>query len=176
MNYQLETVYAHEKVKQRITELGVQISNDYKNKELIIICVLKGAVYFTVDLSRELKIPFILDFISISNYAKESDQLGIVRIVKDLDVSITGKDILLIENMIDTGLTLNYLLRNLRTRDPLSIKVCTLLNVKARRIVDVPTDYVGFELPDIYAVGYGLDYQGKYRNMTDIAALKESPK
>lgn len=171
MAHRLDVIYTHEEIKKRIAELGRQISGDYRGKDLVLICVLRGAAYFAVDLSRNLDIPFVLDFISISSYSHGAD--GIVRITKDLDVSVSGKEVLLLEDIVDTGLTLNYLLRNLKTRNPAGIKVCTLLNVPARRIVNVPTDYVGFELPDVYAVGYGLDYRENYRNMMDIAALAE---
>lgn len=173
MAHRLEVIYTREEIRKRIAELGRQISDDYRGKDLVLVCVLRGAAYFAVDLSRELDIPFALDFISISSYSLDDKQYGIVRITKDLDVSVAGKEVLLVEDIVDTGLTLNYLLRNIKTRNPAGLRVCTLLNVPARRIVDVPTDYVGFELPDVYAVGYGLDYRENYRNMMDIAALVE---
>jgi hypoxanthine phosphoribosyltransferase len=171
MKYELKTVFTAEEINRRIIELGQIISTDYYEKELVIICVLRGAAYFTIDLTRQLTIPFILDFISISSYSQEQGPRGIVRITKDLDFSVTDREVLLIEDIVDTGLTLNYLIRNIKTRHPAGLRVCTLLNVPARRIVSVPTDYIGFELPDVYAVGYGLDYHEKYRNMLEIAAL-----
>jgi len=171
--YKLETLFTGEQIKNRVAELGREISRDYADSELVLVCVLRGSVYFTVDLSRELTIPFLLDFIGISSYSQESDPLGIVRISKDLDTPLTGKEVLIVEDIVDTGLSLNYLLRNLKTRNPTGLRVCTLLNVPARRIVEVPLAYQGFELPDVFAVGYGLDYHEKYRNLQEIAALIE---
>ncbi|WP_028307971.1 hypoxanthine phosphoribosyltransferase [Desulfitibacter alkalitolerans] len=173
MKYGLDIIITQERIKQRVNDLGRQISDDYHGKKMVLVCVLRGAVYFTVDLTRSLTVPFVLDFISISSYGREASPQGIVRITKDLDISVNEKEVLLVEDIVDTGLTLNYLLRNLKTRNPSGIRVCTLLNVPARRIVEVPIDYVGFELPDVYAVGYGLDYHEQYRNMLDIAALVE---
>lgn len=173
MKYRLEILFEKEQIEQRIGELGEAISTDYAGKELVLVCVLRGSVYFAVDLSRRLTIPFVLDFISISSYSQETDPLGIVRISKDLDISITGKEVLIVEDIVDTGLSLNYLLRNLKTRHPAGLRVCSLLNVPSRRIVDVPVDYQGFELPNVYAVGYGLDYHERYRNLLQIAALVE---
>ena len=173
MEHSLEVVLTREIIEKRIEELGNKISQQYQGKEIILICVLRGAAYFTLDLSRYLSVPFVLDFISISSYGSKSDPLGVVRINKDLDISVSGKEVLLVEDIVDTGLTLNYLLRNLKTRNPARVRVCTLINIPARRIVDVPIDYVGFELPDIFVVGYGMDYHERYRNMMDIAALKE---
>jgi hypoxanthine phosphoribosyltransferase len=175
LKHRLETILTYDAIVQRVSELGKEISTDYNGKEVVLICVLRGAAYFTVDLSRQLNIPFILDFISISNYGHDAGPLGIVRITKDLDISVTDREVLLVEDIVDTGLTLNYLLRNLKTRNPAGLRVCTLLNVPARRIVEVPTDYIGFELPDVYAVGYGLDYHEHYRSMLDISALIKEP-
>jgi hypoxanthine phosphoribosyltransferase len=169
----LETILTGDEIKKRVSELGIEISRDYAGKELVMVCVLRGSVYFAVDLSRELSIPFTLDFISISNYGHAADPLGIVRITKDLDVPVGGKEVLIVEDIVDTGLSLNYLLRNLKTRNPEGLRVCTMLNVPARRIVDVPLAYQGFELPDIFAVGYGLDYHERYRNLMEIASLVE---
>jgi hypoxanthine phosphoribosyltransferase len=175
MKHRLDVVLTQEQIKNRIKELGLTISSDYRGKELVLVCVLRGSVYFAVDLSREISIPFVLDFIGISSYSQEKDPLGIVRITKDLDVHIAGKEVLVLEDIVDTGLSLNYLLRNLQTRNPAELRVCSLLNVPARRIVEVPLHYQGFELPDIYAVGYGLDYHEQYRNLLEIAALIEEP-
>ncbi len=173
MQHKLETLYSEAEIKKRVAELGREISRDYEGSELVLVCVLRGSAYFTVDLSRELTIPFILDFIGISSYSQEIDPLGIVRITKDLDVHIGGKEVLIVEDIVDTGLSLNYLLRNLKTRNPAGLRVCSLLNVPARRIVEVPLDYEGFQLPDVFAVGYGLDYHERYRNLLEIAALIE---
>jgi hypoxanthine phosphoribosyltransferase len=171
----LERLYDTGRIGERINELGLAISRDYAGRNLILVCVLRGSVYFTVDLTRRLTIPFTLDFISISNYGQETDPLGIVRITKDLDVPIAGKQVLVLEDIVDTGLSLHYLLRNLKTRNPDGLRVCTLLNVPARRLVEVPIDYQGFELPDVFAVGYGLDYHEKHRNLMEICALVEEP-
>ncbi len=160
-----------EDILRRIEELGDKISRDYMDKEPVLVCILKGAAYFTVDLTRHLKIPFILDFMSMSKYSGSDS--GVVRITKDLDIDIYERDTILIEDIVDTGLTLGYLLRNLRTRGPNSIKVCTLLDCPVRRIVDIPVDYKGFEIPDVYVVGYGLDYRERYRNLLDIMVLEE---
>ncbi len=171
MRYRLEKLYSENQIKERIDELCLVISQDYAGSDLVLVCVLRGSVYFAVDLTRRLTIPFTLDFISISNYGHETGPLGIVRITKDLDIPIAGKQVLVLEDIVDTGLSLNYLLRNLKTRHPSGLRVCTLLNVPARRLVEVPIDYQGFELPDVFAVGYGLDYHERYRNLMDIYAL-----
>jgi hypoxanthine phosphoribosyltransferase len=171
MAYRLESVLSRETIEQRIAELGKKISKDYAGKDPVLVCVLRGSVYFAVDLTRQLTIPHLLDFISISSYSQESEPLGIVRITKDLDTSIAGREVVIIEDIVDTGLSLNYLIRNLKTRDPAGLRVCTLLSVPARRIVDVPLDYQGFELPNIFAVGYGLDYHENYRNIMEIQSL-----
>ncbi len=160
-----------EEINKRIEELGRIISEDYSGKEPILVCILKGAVYFAIDLTRHLTIPFVIDFMSISKYSGSSS--GIVRITKDLDVDISQRDVIIVEDIVDTGLTLGYLMRNLRTRNPLSLKVCTLLDCPSRRIVDIPIDYRGFEIPDVFVVGYGLDYRERYRNLLDIMVLEE---
>jgi len=170
----LETYLSGEQIKMRVKELGEKISGDYSEVgELLIVSVLRGSVYFTVDLSRRLTIPFILDFIGISSYGANSFPMGIVRITKDLDINISQRHVLLVEDIVDTGLTLNYLLKNLKTRNPQSLRVCTFLDQPGRRIVDIPVDYRGFEIPDIIPVGYGLDYQGHYRNLESVAVLKK---
>ncbi len=166
---QLKILLTQEQIEEKISELGKKISSDYAGKDLILIGVLRGSAYFMVDLTRKMHIPFAIDFISISHYSEQTDSAGVVRITKDLDLSITGKHVLIIEDIVDTGLSLGYLLRNLKTRDPAGLKVCTLLNVEARRIVEVPVDYKGFDLPNIFVVGYGLDYNEKYRNLQFIA-------
>lgn len=173
MTYRLEKLFSHSQIGARIDELGRTISRDYAGSDLVLVCVLRGSVYFAVDLTRRLSIPFTLDFIGISSYGQETNPLGIVRITKDLDTSITGKQVLIAEDIVDTGLSLNYLLHNLKTRRPAGLRVCTLLHVPARRLVEVPIDYQGFELPDVFAVGYGLDYHERYRNLMDINALIE---
>ncbi len=166
---QLKIIITQEQIEEKIAELGRHISIEYAGKELILVGVLRGSAYFMVDLTRKMYIPFAIDFISISHYSEQSDSAGVVRITKDLDLGVTGKHVLVIEDIVDTGLSLGYLLRNLKTRNPASLKVCTLLNVEARRIMEVPVDYKGFDLPNIFVVGYGLDYNEKYRNLQFIA-------
>ena len=171
MAYRLEPLLTRDVIGKRICELGAEISKDYAGQEPVLICVLRGSVYFAVDLTRELTIPYGLDFIAISSYSHDSDPLGIVRITKDLDTSISGREVVIIEDIVDTGLSLNYLIRNLKTRNPAGLRVCSLLNVPARRIADVAVYYQGFELANVFAVGYGLDYHEKYRNLMDIYSL-----
>ena len=166
---QLKIILTQEEIEEKINELGKTISHDYAGKELVLVGVLRGSVYFLVDLTRKMHIPFAVDFISISSYREQSEAAGVVRITKDLDLSISGKDVLILEDIVDTGLSLGYLIRNLKTRNPASLKVCTLVNVEARRIVEVPVEYKGFDLPNIFVVGYGLDYKEKYRNLQFIA-------
>jgi hypoxanthine phosphoribosyltransferase len=166
---QLKIIITREEIEAKITELGKKISQDYAGQELIMVGVLRGSIYFMVDLNRKMHIPFAVDFISISHYSDQSDSVGVVRITKDLELSITDKHVLIIEDIVDTGLSLGYLIRNLKTRNPASLKVCTLVNVEARRIVEVPVEYKGFDLPNIFVVGYGLDYNEKYRNLQFIA-------
>ena len=173
---QLEVVFTAEQVSARVRELGEAISRDYTGLEPVLISVLRGSVYFAVDLSRRLSVPFTLDFISASRYGDQAGEAGVVRITKDLDLSITGRHALVIEDIVDTGLSLSYLLRNLETRRPAGLKVCTLLNVAERRIVEVPVDYKGFDLPNIFVVGYGLDYNESYRNLPYIAEFTAANK
>ncbi len=173
-DHSLEILLSEEEIIARVNRLGEEISRDYANvDDLVLVSVLRGSVYFVVDLSRCLTVPFTLDFIGINKYGNTKDSMGIVRITKDLDVNISGKNVLLLEDIVDTGLTLNYLLKNLRTRNPLSIRVCIFLDMPGRRIVDVPVDYRGVEMQDVFVVGYGLDYQERYRNLKYIAALKK---
>lgn len=169
-----KVILTETEIEAKVAEMGQVLSRDYEGKNPVLISVLRGSVYFTVDISRCLLTPFTLDFISISRYGGNGSPVGIVRITKDLDVNISGRDVLVMEDIVDTGLSLNYLLRNLRTRDPASLKVCTFLNIEERRIVDVPVDYKGFDLPDIFVVGYGLDYQEEYRNLPFIAEFKKT--
>ncbi len=172
----MEILLTREQIKARVKELGEKISADYSGKgDLVLVAVLRGSVYFAVDLSRCLEIPFVLDFIGISSYAGAASSRGIVRITKDLESSIVQRHVLLLEDIVDTGLTLNYLMQNLRTRNPASLRVCAFLDMPARRIVNIPLDYCGFSLPDFYVVGYGLDHQERYRNLEVVAALKEMP-
>jgi len=166
-----EILITEEEIKNKITELGKKISKDYKGKNLILVGILRGAVIFMADLARTISIPMVFDFIAISSYGAETKSSGVVRILKDLDVNIKGKDVLIVEDIVDTGLTLDYLLRMLKSRKPASIKVCTFLTKTARRKVNVKVDYSGFDIPNKFVVGYGLDYAGKYRNVPYVFTL-----
>ena len=166
-----ETLVSREDLLRRIVELGGELSRDYEGRDLVIVGVLKGAVLFIADLMRELTVPCELDFMAVSSYGSQTDSSGVVRILKDLDAPIEGRDVLIVEDIIDSGLTLQYLLRNLRARNPASLEVCALLTKPERRRVDLPTRYVGFEIPDRFAIGYGLDHAQRYRNLDYVAAL-----
>jgi hypoxanthine phosphoribosyltransferase len=170
-----ETLLTREQIAARVAELAREISRDYATRTPLLISVLKGAVYFLTDLSRAIEIPIALDFMAITSYARGRTQSGVVRLIKDLDVEITGRHVLLVEDIIDTGLTAGYLLRLLQARSPASIQICTLLDRPRRRILEaLPIAYRGFEIPDRFVVGYGLDYQERYRNLPFIGVLKES--
>jgi len=163
----LNILIDEETIKQRIKELGKEINNDYKGKNPILIGVLKGAFVFLADLLRELVIPVEVDFLGISSYTG-TKSTGIVRITQDLSLNIEDRDIILIEDIVDSGRTLSYIINNLKTRRPRSIAVCTLLNKKDARVVDVPLTYIGFNIPRVFVVGYGLDYENKFRNLKYI--------
>jgi hypoxanthine phosphoribosyltransferase len=160
-------------LKQKVRDLGEQISADYGDRDLLLVCVLKGAVFFLADLMRHIDIPCEVDFMAVSSYGSETDSSGVVRILKDLDRPIAGRDVLIVEDIVDSGLTLQYLMRNLGAREPASLEVCALLTKPERRKVELPTRYVGFEIPDKFAIGYGLDYVERYRNLPYVAALTE---
>ena len=166
-----EILITEEEIENKITELGKKISQDYKNKNLILIGILRGAVIFMADLARAISIPMLFDFIAISSYGAETKSSGVVRILKDLDVNIEGKDVLIVEDIVDTGLTLDYLLRMLKSRKPASVKICSFLTKNARRKVSIKVDYSGFDIPNKFVVGYGLDYAGKYRNVPFVFTL-----
>jgi hypoxanthine phosphoribosyltransferase len=168
-----EILVPTEDLQRRIRELGAEISRDYEGRDLVMIGVLKGAVLFLADLMRELTLPCEIDFMAVSSYGSETDSSGVVRILKDLDSSIQGRDVLIVEDIIDSGLTLQYMLRNLRARDPASVEVCALLTKPERRRVELPIRYVGFEIPNRYVIGYGLDYAQRYRNLSYVAVLNE---
>jgi hypoxanthine phosphoribosyltransferase len=159
-----------DRLQERISELGAEISKAYEGKDLAVVAILKGSFIFAADLLRAITINCTLDFMSISTYAGQPKS-GVVRITKDLEESITGRNVLLVEDIIDTGLTANYLLRVLRERNPASIDICTLLDKSARRIIDLPIAYSGFDIPDVFIVGYGMDYQQLHRNLPYIAVL-----
>jgi hypoxanthine phosphoribosyltransferase len=158
-------------IKKRISELGIEITEEYRHKNLLLVSVLRGGVIFLSDLIKEIDLPLSIDFMSISSYGIDGISTGVVRITKDLDESIEGKDVLIVEDIIDTGLTISYLLRNLRSRYPKSIEICTLLDRDVRRIADIDIKYIGFKIGEKYIVGYGLDYKQKFRNLQSIYEL-----
>jgi len=166
-----ETLVSSESLHERIGELAAEIDRDYEGRDLVLVGVLKGAVMFMADLMRQLSSPVEVDFMAVSSYGSATESSGVVRILKDLDTSIEGRDVLIVEDIIDSGLTLHYLLRNLRARDPRSLEVCALLTKPDRRRVEDPIRYVGFEIPDRFAIGYGLDYAQRYRNLDYVAVL-----
>ncbi len=163
-----------EDLRRRVAELGEQISHDYAGRSLLLVGVLKGAVFFLSDLMRYIDIPVEVDFMAVASYGSATDSSGVVRILKDLDAAIEGRDVLIVEDIVDSGLTLQYLLRNLGSRNPRSLEVCALLTKPARRKVELPSRYVGFEIPDRFVVGYGLDYVEQYRNLPFVAVLESS--
>jgi hypoxanthine phosphoribosyltransferase len=162
-------------LQRRVGELAGAISRDYAGRRLLLVGVLKGAFLFVSDLMRGIDIPVEVDFMAVASYGSATDSSGVVRILKDLDVAIEGRDVLIVEDIVDSGLTLQYLLRNLGSRDPSSLEVCALLTKPERRKVELPTRYVGFEIPDCFAIGYGLDHQERYRNLPYVAALRPQP-
>jgi hypoxanthine phosphoribosyltransferase len=166
-----ETVVEAEALQRRVAELGAQISRDYAGRDLFMMGVLKGAVFFVADLMRNIEGPCEIDFMAVSSYGSMTDSSGVVRIQKDLDSSIEGKDVLIVEDIVDSGLTLNYLLRNLAARSPRSLEVCALLVKPGRRQIELPIRYVGFEIPNRFVVGYGLDLDQRFRNLSYVAAL-----
>ena len=161
-----------EEIGARVRELGQQITNDYAGQEILMIGVLRGAVIFMADLARSIKRPMDIDFMAISSYGLSTNSSGVVRIIKDLDEVVEGRHVLIIEDIIDSGLTLNYLVDNIKSRKPASVRICTLLSKPDRRKVNVTVDYNGFIIPDHFVVGYGLDYAGKYRHLPFIGVLK----
>jgi len=167
-----EVLIEEEVLKQKVQEMAKQIEKDYQGKDLVAVGILKGALLFLADLVKAVDLPLTYDFMDVSSYGANTESTGSVRILKDLSMRIEGKDVLIVEDIIDTGYTLEYLLENLKTRKPASIKICCLLNKKDRREVTVPVDYVGFDIPDAFAVGYGLDYDERYRNLPYIGILE----
>ena len=170
-----EILFAQAQIAARILELGQAISRDYAQSDPLLVSVLKGAVYFLTDLTRAMDIPLALDFMAITSYGSTPAHSGIVRLIKDLDVEITGRHVILVEDIIDTGLTAGYLLRLLQARSPATLQICTLLDRPRRRILEaLPIAYRGFEVPDRFLVGYGLDYRERYRQLPFIGVLKPS--
>ena len=168
-----EVLVSADDLQRRVAELGVRISHDYAGKPLLLIGVLKGAVFFLSDLMRHVDIPVEIDFMAVASYGSATDSSGVVRILKDLDAAIEGRDVLIVEDIVDSGLTLQYLMRNLGSRNPRTLEVCALLVKPERRKVELPTKYVGFEIEDRFVVGYGLDYAERYRNLPFVAALEK---
>ena len=168
----IRELISEERVNQRIAEMGEKISKDYEGKSVHMICVLKGDVFFTCELAKRLTVPVSLDFMSVSSYGNDTNSSGVVRIVKDLDENIEGKDVLIVEDIIDSGRTLSHLIEILKQRHPNSIRLCTLLDKPERRVKDVKVDYVCFNIPDEFVVGYGLDYAQKYRNLPYIGVVE----
>ena len=166
-----ETLVSGEDLQRRVAELGEQISADYADRDLFMVGVLKGAVIFLADLMRHITVPCEIDFMAVSSYGSQTDSSGVVRILKDLDINVSGRDVLVVEDIIDSGLTLSYLMRNLRARKPATLEVVTLLTKPERREIDVPVRYVGFEIPNRFVIGYGLDFAERYRNLPYVAVL-----
>jgi hypoxanthine phosphoribosyltransferase len=169
-----EILVQPDELAHRVSELAEQISADYAGKDVLLIGVLKGAVFFLADLMRQLEVDCEVDFMAVSSYGSSTDSSGIVRILKDLDAPIEGRDVLIVEDIVDSGLTLSYLFRMLRARNPATLEVCALLTKPERREVDLPIRYVGFEIPNRFAIGYGLDHAERYRNLPYVAVLNES--
>jgi hypoxanthine phosphoribosyltransferase len=166
-----EILIDEDTLQNRITDLGAEIGDDYRGRDLLLVGVLKGAVFFMADLMRRIEIPCEVDFMAISSYGAATDSSGVVRILKDLDTNIAGRDVLVVEDIVDSGLTLSYLMRNLGARKPATLEVCALLTKPERREIDVPVSYVGFEIPNRFVIGYGLDFAERYRNLPYVAVL-----
>ena len=171
MKEKIRVMYPEEAVNKKIVEMGKRISEDMNGEPVKIICILKGACFFACELAKRITVPVFIDFMSVSSYGEETTSSGTVRILKDLDSPIEGENVLIVEDIIDTGRTLNYLVNNFRSRGAKTVRLCTLLNKPDRRAVEVDVDYVGFEIPDEFVVGYGLDYAQKYRNLPYIGIV-----
>jgi hypoxanthine phosphoribosyltransferase len=178
MNTELERAVGEilidaDSLRGRIAELGEEISSHYAGQDLLLIGVLKGAVFFMADLMRHLTVPCEVDFMAISSYGAQTDSSGVVRILKDLDINIEGRNVLVVEDIIDSGLTLSYLMRNLESREPASVEICALLTKPERREIEVPVRWVGFEIPNKFVIGYGLDFAERYRNLPYVGVLSD---
>ena len=169
-----EVLITEEALQARITEIAAEVNRDYEGRELLVIGVLKGAIFFIADLVRQLHVPCEIDFMAVSSYGSQTHSSGVVRILKDLDIPIAGRHVLIVEDVIDSGLTLSYLLKNLASRDPASLEICTLLTKPRHQRLRIATRYVGFELPDVFVIGYGLDHGERFRNLPFIAALDQT--
>jgi len=163
-----------EQINQRVAQIAQQINRDYEGKDLMLVCVLKGASIFFADLFKKIELPVSCEFIAISSYGASTKSSGVVRLIKDVDTPVQGKHVLFVEDIVDSGLSMHYLLENFATRGAASVRVCTLFDKPARRKVDLKADYVGFEIPNAFIVGYGLDYNEKYRNLPDVCVLSPS--
>ena len=172
MGERIEVLLAEEKIDRRIQEIGDQISRDYAGKQVHLVCVLKGGSFFMCELAKRITVPVSIDFMSVSSYGGDTESSGVVRIVKDLDEPLKDKHVIVVEDIVDSGRTLSYLLDMLRSRGAADVSLCTLLDKPDRRVVDVKVDYTGFEIPDEFVVGYGLDYDQKYRNLPYIGMVK----
>ena len=172
MEEKIRVLISEEDVNKKISEVASQISRDYEGKEVHLICILKGGVFFTCELAKRLTIPVSLDFMSVSSYGAGTKSSGVVKIIKDLDEPLEGKHVVIVEDIIDSGRTLSYLLEILKKRGPKDIRLCTLLDKPERRVVDVEVDYTGFQIPDEFVVGYGLDYDQRYRNLPYIGVVE----
>lgn len=172
MSEHIRVLLSEEEVAARIREIGEQISRDYAGKSIHMVCVLKGGSFFMCELAKRITVPVSLDFMSVSSYGSETKSSGVVKIVKDLDESLQGKDVLVVEDIVDSGRTLSYLMEMLRDRGPASLRLCTLLDKPDRRVIDVNVDYTGFKIPDEFVVGYGLDYDQMYRNLPYIGVVE----
>jgi hypoxanthine phosphoribosyltransferase len=168
-----EILIDERRLQERIRELGREVSDDYAGRELLLVGVLKGAVFFMADLMRVINVPCEIDFMAISSYGASTDSSGVVRILKDLDINIEGRHVVIVEDIIDSGLTLSYLVRNLESREPASLEVCALLTKPGRREIDVDVRYVGFEIPNRFVIGYGLDFAERYRNLPYVGVLRD---
>ena len=171
MSEQIRVLLSEEELDRKIAELGERISKDYEGESVHLICILKGSIFFTCELAKRITVPVTIDFMCVSSYGSGTVSSGRVKIIKDLDEPIKGKDVLVIEDIVDSGRTLSYLMEMLKDRGPASLKLCTLLDKPDRRVIDVPVDYTGFEIPDEFVVGYGLDYDQRYRNLPYIGVI-----
>ena len=172
MAERVRVLLTEQEVDAKIQEIGEQISKDYAGQQVHLVCVLKGGSFFMCELAKRISVPVSIDFMSVSSYGKDTKSSGVVKIVKDLDESIKGKDVIVVEDIVDSGRTLSYLLAMLQDRGPKSLRLCTLLDKPDRRVVDVKVDYTGFQIPDEFVVGYGLDYDQKYRNLPYIGIVE----
>lgn len=168
----IRVMISEEEIDAKIREIAAQITKDYEGKEVHLVCILKGSIFFTCELAKRIDLPVTLDFMSVSSYGDGTESTGRVKIVKDLDENIEGREVIVVEDIVDTGRTLYHLMEVLRVRKPASLKLCTLLNKPSRRVVEVDVDYTGFSIPDEFVVGYGLDFAQKYRSLPYIGAVE----